>query len=234
MKKIGLVVLFFVAFWTEALVAQDNSFREIDDRPWHYGFVLGFNVFNFSVTPTNIKQFQGAQVSSVTPGFTVGLILDKRLSKYFDLRTVPTLNLLDRVVTYQDSSLRVNKSIPATIDFKSSLIDIPVYLKYRAVWYGHSRPYVLLGGGMTYSLSHDGVDGDGNTQVSLKPVDFYIAAGVGCDFYFKYFRLAPELKFTFGLNNLLNSTPPSGANPLYTNELSKMTSRAVVLSFNFE
>jgi hypothetical protein len=213
------------------LFAQDNGFREVDDRTWHYGFVLGINAYSFGVTPADVTK--GAQVSSVSPGFTVGMIGDMRLSKYFNLRFVPTLNFTDRIISYEDISLRTPANIsspPATQTVQSSIIDLPIYLKYRSIWYDHSRPYLLFGGGITYAVGRD------NTQpVLLKSSDFYVAVGVGCDFYFNYFRLAPELKFCFGLNNLL-TTPPSSFNsdPIYTNELSKLTSRVVVLSFNFE
>ncbi|MGC9150706.1 MAG: porin family protein [Microbacter sp.] len=227
--------LFFVC---QRSTAQDNGFREIDDRPWHYGFVLGLNANTFHVTPAllNTHLNQGAQVSSISPGFTVGLILDLRLSKFLNLRTTPTLNLYDCVLSYQDSSLRSSSTpqTPATLTFKTSAIDIPILLKYRSIWYGHSRPYLLFGGGITYNLSNKGNDSNGITQVTLNATNFYATMGVGCDFYFKYFRLAPELRFSLGLNNLLNPTPPEGANPSFTNELLKITSRALVLNFNFE
>jgi hypothetical protein len=234
---IAALDLFFVF---QTIKAQDNGFREIDDRPWHYGFVLGLNANTFHVTPAlqtfNFKPElnKGAQVSSISPGFTVGLILDLRLSKFLNLRTTPTLNLYDCVISYQDSLLRNDSKTPATITFKSSAIDIPILLKYRSIWYGHSRPYLLVGGGITYNLSNKGIDTNGTTQVTLNATSFYATMGVGCDFYFKYFRLAPELRFSLGLNNLLNPTPPDGANPSFTKELLNITSRALVLNFNFE
>jgi len=214
------------------LLAQDNGFREVDDRPWHYGFVLGINAYSFGVTPVDATK--GAQVSSVSPGFTVGMIGDMRLSKYFNLRFVPTLNFTDRTVLI-DSLLPGNSTDPKwsasmQTTVNSAIIDLPVYLKYRSIWYGRSRPYLLFGGGMTYDVGRD------NTQpVLLKPSDFYVAVGVGCDFYFNYFRLAPELKFCFGLNNLL-TTPPNllNSDPRFTKALLKLTSHVVVLSFNFE
>lgn len=234
---IAALNLFFVF---QTTIAQDNGFREIDDRPWHYGFVLGLNANTFNVTPAlrtfnyNPALNKGAQVSSISPGFTVGLILDLRLSKFLNLRTTPTLNLYDCVLSYQDSLLRTDSQNPAIITFKSSTIDIPILLKYRSIWYGHSRPYLLFGGGLAYNLSNKGIDNNGTIQVTLNPSNLYITMGVGCDFYFKYFRLAPELRFSYGLNNLLNPTPPDGANPSFTNELLKLTSRALVLNFNFE
>jgi hypothetical protein len=221
------VVLLLGINASTTLFAQDNGFREVDDRPWHYGFVLGINAYSFGVTP--FYATNGAQVSSVSPGFSVGMIGDMRLSRYFNLRFVPTLNFTDRTISYEDISLSLS---PATQTVKSSIIDLPIYLKYRSIWYNHSRPYLLLGGGMTYDVGRDVTQ-----PVLLKPSDFYVAVGVGCDFYFNYFRLAPELKFCFGLNNLLTPTIERSNHPsptTFTDELSKLTSRVVVLSFNFE
>jgi hypothetical protein len=165
------------------------------------------------------------------------MIGDMRLSKYFNLRFVPTLNFTDRTVLI-DSLLPGNSTDPKwsasmQTTVNSAIIDLPVYLKYRSIWYGRSRPYLLFGGGMTYDVGRD------NTQpILLKPSDFYVAVGVGCDLYFSYFRLAPELKFCFGLNNLLTPTSVRSTgtfgDPRFTDEISKLTSRVIVLSFNFE
>ncbi|MBP1638252.1 MAG: hypothetical protein H6Q18_1041, partial [Bacteroidetes bacterium] len=66
-------------------------------------------------------------------------------------------------------------------------------------------------------------------------LDMLIEAGVGCDLYFSFFKLSPELKFAVGLNNVLtpnamrdNTTFPE------TDAISKLTTRMITLSFNIE
>jgi len=61
--------------------------------------------------------------------------------------------------------------------------------------------------------------------------------GFGCDIYLPYFKLCPELKFCFGLADVLEPDRSDLANPLdrvYSQALSRATSRLIVLTFNFE
>ena len=79
-------------------------------------------------------------------------------------------------------------------------------------------------------------DKKGN-PILLKSTDFGFEFGLGCDIYLPYFKLCPELKFCFGLVNLLEKDRPDlvdQANIKYTDALSKATSRMVILTFNFE
>jgi len=75
--------------------------------------------------------------------------------------------------------------------------------------------------------------------VLLKPIDFFIEFGVGCEIYFSFFKLAPELKFALGQRNLLTSIADRNLSvnqveSKYTDALSRLGSRLITLSFNFE
>ena len=57
------------------------------------------------------------------------------------------------------------------------------------------------------------------------------------DIYLPFFKLCPELKFSFGLVDLLEKDRSDLTDPeliKYPNSLSKATSRMVTLTFNFE
>jgi hypothetical protein len=71
----------------------------------------------------------------------------------------------------------------------------------------------------------------------LKGADFGVEIGFGCDMYLPFFKLCPELKFSFGLVDLLEKDRTDLSDETmvkYTNSLSKATSRMVSLIFNFE
>jgi hypothetical protein len=63
---------------------------------------------------------------------------------------------------------------------------------------------------------------------------------VGCDIYFDFFKLAPELKLALGMNNMLTPLADrdtgnlTDAEKQYTMALNKLTSRLITLTFNFE
>lgn len=72
----------------------------------------------------------------------------------------------------------------------------------------------------------------------LKTYDTYLTVGLGCDFYLPYFKLSPELKFCFGLSDILqHKRPDLDENPAaqqFTQSLAKAQSSMVVLTFYFE
>ena len=73
--------------------------------------------------------------------------------------------------------------------------------------------------------------------ILLKGTDFGVEFGIGCDIYLPFFKLCPELKFSFGLVDLLEKDRSDLTDPeliKYPNSLSKATSRMVTLTFNFE
>ena len=71
----------------------------------------------------------------------------------------------------------------------------------------------------------------------MKPFDCYIEVGMGCDIYLPFFKLIPELKFCFGLADILQKN----RNDLIDNSLRKFTnslggasSKMIVLTLYFE
>ncbi len=224
MKRI-LVILTCSCLFLGNLFAEED-YHEADQRTWHYGFTLGLNSYGFAVTPRN-PQLAGAQVSSFTPGFTVGIIGDLRLNNFFNLRFTPSLNFTQRTISYQD--LTTSTRWPDQT-VQSTFVTLPFYLKYRSVWYYRTRPYLIAGGGIDCDLQRSK-----DVPVYLKPYSPFIAFGMGCDIYFDFFRLSPEFKFCLGLNNVLSSydIKISGSRQ-YTDVISRLTSKAFVLTFNFE
>lgn len=227
------IILYTVCCLSAHFLFADESYQESDQRIWHYGFTLGLNSYGFAVTPANPKLI-GAQVSTMTPGFTVGILGDLKLNNFFNLRFTPNLDFTTRSISYSD--LTSNSTTWLTQDIQSTIIQLPLYIKYRAVWYNRSRPYLIAGGGLDCDLQRSK-----DVNVLLRPYDFFVAFGVGCDIYFDYFRLSPEFKFCLGMNNVL--TPLSARGDLgsltddqirYTKALSRLTSKLFVLTFNFE
>ena len=62
--------------------------------------------------------------------------------------------------------------------------------------------------------------------------------GFGCDFYLPYFKLNPEIKFCFGLTDMLEHDRPDLTDDFnrqkFTQSLKKATSKMIVLTFYFE
>ncbi len=206
----------------------------VDDKPIRFGFTLGMNTMHFGVTES-FTEIDGkiyyAEVSQLRPGFSVGVITDLRLHQYFNLRFVPSLHFGERRLAYR----AIDEDAIRYTSVASIPINVPLYLKYSAKRIGNYRPYILGGAGASIDLGRDK-----ENPVLLKPLDFYIEFGAGCDLYFPFFKLSPELKFAVGFNDIFTPLSERDAgfirpeDQMYSNALYKLTSRMITLTFNFE
>ncbi len=229
-KTIFLVIL---AFATLSLTGQ--NLVKADYKPIHFGFTLGINAMDFGITPSLIPASDGriykADVDAITPGFSVGVIGNLRLSEYFALRLVPAIHFGQRDISYINN---VTHDIEIET-VKSNILTVPLYLKYGAVRVKNYRPYLIAGAGFSFDLGRER-----EKAILLQQMDGFFDFGVGCTIYFQYFRFSPEIKFALGLTDILTPLDQRGQdyvsdyNKRFTNAISRLTSRLFTLTFNFE
>ena len=223
----NITLLIFLIFCLSQSVRSQQNLPYADDKLLHFGFSLGINTMDFGVRTSSDSV--GARVSTLSPGFSVGIISNLRLSRYFNFRFTPTLHFGQRQLNYFPK-LKADSVLITSIP-----ISLPVYIKYSAERKGNFRPYLIAGGGMSIDLATNK-----ENPVLLRPVNLFAEFGVGCDIYFLFFKLAPELKYSIGFNDIfvpLNERE-SGQVPTskqrFSQSLNKLTSRMFTLTFNFE
>ena len=229
-KKLCFILAFLITL--NSLSAQGNL-TDLDYKVFRFGFSLGTNYMDFGIEHSEMVQngkIYYADVSSLMPGFSVGLITDLRLHRYFSLRFTPALLIGERTLSFRSYEVATGKfEDDKELKIFSLPVDLPVNLRFSAERYGNFRPYVQVGVGTYFDLGRDE-----KTDVTLDLNDFYFSGGVGCDLYFKYFKLSPELKFNFGQTNILSPKTSTADNLIYTNALSGLLSRIIVFNFNIE
>ncbi len=236
-KIIFTLLVLFSAVSANAQIKNFGTVRNLinaDNKQYHFGFILGFNSMDFNLDQTNhVAEDDGkiwyADVTNQGVGFTVGIISDLRLGRYFNLRFDPVLLFNDRTVHYVDKD---GNAAEEDVVVKSTIIDFPLLMKARAARMGNLRPYLLAGPAMTLDL---GRSTDAN--LLLKGIDYGVEFGFGCDIYLTYFKLAPEFKMFLGFNELLDTNRPEleGTKDIkWQQAIGKLTSRIFTLTFNFE
>ena len=170
-----------------------------DLRPWHLGFSVGLHTqdlqltHNGYVTPDGESWF--VEQPDFSPGFCVGGLVDFRLNEWFSLRVSPGIYFGNRSLVMRDhESGAVERQ-----DIKSNQVVLPVDLKYASLRYRNVRPYLVGGvmGAFDVSKRH------ARDLLQLNSADVLVSLGLGCDIYLPYFKLCPELKFCFGLTDML-------------------------------
>lgn len=228
-------MLVFLSFKANAQRAKVLNLPKYDEKVAHFGFTLGINSTNFILEPDpEIKSFDSIySVEPVAqPGFNLGIVSNLRLGKYFDFRFVPALSFAERIIEYR---IRAKDSITMTAKkVESTFIDFPINIKFKSARVNNGRAYILAGAKYTFDLAsqkHVKIPSTpGKEIIKLKTHDVSYEIGFGIDFYTQYFKFSPELKFSVGLNNLLI---PEDKNP-YSLVIERLTSKILLLSFNFE
>ena len=225
---IGCLVSVFAMAQKERVRNQPYA----DFKMFHLGFHLGLHSQDLLMTNTGAVTESGeilfAEIPSFSPGFSVGIIGDMFVNPYMNLRFTPTLHFGDKEVIF----IEQNTAETFSYVVRSNYLSFPLAIKYSALRLNNYRPY-LIGG--VYGALDLGRKKD--TPLLLRGVDYGLEFGVGCDFYLPYFKLCPELRFSFGLADLLQKDRSDLSNKelmKYTDAMSRASSRMVTLVFNFE
>ena len=174
----------------------------IDHRAWHYGFLFGLHTQDLefanngaiNTLDDGTDESWFCDVPSYSPGFSVGVLGEARLNEWFSVRVIPTMHFGDKTVHFREQySYSKNQQI-----IKSTYLSVPFDVKYSAQRFNNYRPYVMAGLNPMVDLTVKK-----QKELLHQRLDFCLEVGMGCDFYLPYFKLIPELKFCFGLPNIL-------------------------------
>ena len=255
MKKTVLIIsLLLIVLVSNAQRPKVKFLTTFDDKKLHFGFSLGISTLDFGIRnyasmgdnpafqekiwPNEPKQIVSddkvwADMAKNIPGFTVGIISSLRISQDLELRFLPGLSFGERILTYNIPVIDNNFASDVNnydYSIKSTFLDFPLLIKYKARRINNGRPYVIFGGAYRQDISRTAKE----DLVRLRNGSFYAELGGGWDTYLLFFRFSVEAKVSIGLNNILGDGPDTTQRQYYTYALEKLTSNIFTLSFHFE
>ncbi|MCF0181482.1 MAG: PorT family protein [Muribaculaceae bacterium] len=226
-------------------MAQDNDMilnrQYADMKRIHFGFSVGVNFQDLKITNNGYITEDGEQwwadVPNHSPGFCVNVLADWRLGTHFNLRVSPGIYFGNKVVQFRNSLADPEETedlhIRQSQNIKSTYLVVPLDLKISSLRWHNLRPYGSVGVMPMWNLGKMHSE-----QYRLNRTDVMLTVGLGCDIYLPFFKLCPEVKFCFGLLNLLQKNRPDlQDNPemmRFTQSVDRLASNMVVLTFNFE
>ena len=231
-QTVYILALMIFAFpsWAQKRKVQHQPYA--DHKMYHFGFHVGLHTQDLILTNNGVASPEGevwfAEIPNYSPGFSVGVIGDLFMNPYMNLRATPTIHFGDKTVCFKEMASEEEK----LVSMRTNYLSIPLDVKISSMRLNNCRPYILGGAYGAIELGQK----KGNPLL-MKPIDYGIEFGLGCTVYLPFFRLSPELKFKFGLADILEKNRIDLANEadkIYTNALSKATSRMIVFTFNFE
>lgn len=208
--------------------ADPSLFRKDRLKPrLHFGFQLAMMRSNVDVKFSEEYLHGNNRLTSITStplgGFIIGGYAAYRISDFWDVK--PQFNFFsayERKLVYDYDGSKPTE----TRTIEAAMFELPLLLKYRAQLRGISNMYFVFGVKPSFSLSQKSADKD---KVLLQNQDLSIEYGLGFDVFFPYFKFAPELRFSHGLLNVLNTSNEN----FYTRQLKRLTTHTATLYFHF-
>ncbi len=247
--KIRLLFIIILALSDLHSQAQTRTVENrpyTDLRPFHFGVLVGThfqdiefqNIGQQTITGTEgttTEQLITCDQDRWDAGFTVGVLGELRIDKHFAFRVAPAMYFGNRHLTFHHLADPQNNGTPTEQhqDMKTAYISSALHLIYGAERLNNYRPYIIAGLNPMINLS-----GSSDNYLKLKRYDCYFEIGIGCDFYLPFFKLRPELKFSYSLMDALDKTHSSrlkDKNMLaYSNSVNKAHTKIIALTFYFE
>jgi hypothetical protein len=204
----------------------------IDQRKFHYGFLAGMHLQDIELEQNGFIDTDGnewyAETPNYEPGFSVGILGEFYLTKYLGLRIIPSMHFGTKNVTFRNN-LNHEKQFQT---IKSTYFSVPINVKFAAERFNNYRPYMVAGVTPTLDLTVKK-----QKQYLLTNTDVYLELGFGCDFYLPFFKFIPEVKFMYGLTNVINkkrSDITDETQLIFTQSVNKAQSKMIVFTFYFE
>ncbi|MGN0032510.1 MAG: porin family protein [Candidatus Limimorpha sp.] len=253
---ISAIVLTTLPSNMSAQTKKPMNLRNYDNQPYHFGFVLGYNQMSYSFNyiddyqnvPHTSSEYPEHNFSSddtyyvrsmeskPNPGFTVGVVGNMRLGRYFDLRFIPSLNFGTRTITYQIFNEDRNLYLENNKSIFSTFVEFPLLVKYKSKRLNNVAAYLVCGANTKIDLASQKkwqtLDNNGQEvykNIKVNRADVAAEVGVGFDFYTGYFKFGIEVKMGYGLLNILDKQ-----NLLYDSSIENLHNRTFQVSLTFE
>ena len=237
-----------------------NWSNAVDDNDWSFGYVFQYISAEYKIlkNPNWREPFydftDNAQGEKVTPeinaissppkpGFGLGFLISRRITENFQIRTVPSFLISDRIVKYEyvpvEPVMQQNgqvQNFDTTIEKKiqATLFELPLSFKLQSYKVTNVRAYFLGGAKVSFDLaSKKKTFDDGESAINKflkidKTLLSYEAA-LGIDFYFEYIKVSPEIKLSYTPNDVLQHDNTAFANPI-----NRLTQRQLTFSLIFQ
>ena len=233
MNRILLTLVMLLGFVASFAQVQKVQIRPyIDQRRFHYGFFIGLHMQDMEFVNNGFITEDGQSwfmdVNEYFPGFQVGVLGEMYLHKNISARLLPSLYFGDRKVVFKEA----NSGERRYLQMRSCYVSVPVNFKFSADRVNNFRPYLVAGAAPIFNLTNPK-----QKELRMNMFDMQIEIGFGCDIYLPFFKLIPELKFCFGVIDIINKDRSDLTEKdmfKFTQSVDRATSRSIALTFYFE
>ena len=215
-----------------------------EDRFIRFGIGIGLNVMDFRllnsgalskpVLYADSTRFFGT-VNRLHPGFNVNALMRFRINNDMHVRILPGICFGQRDLTFYNIGKNGDREWEdIKMPIESSYIEMPILFCYSVPRHSNVRPYVCAGVNVKADMAaFKKLKLENKQYLRLQKFDLAYEIGFGIEFYFYYFKMAPELKWSGGFLNTLAPETAEGKE-YYHSAIKSLTSQIVMFSLIFE
>ncbi|MFN3999920.1 porin family protein [Algoriphagus sp.] len=223
-SKVGFLIFVFFGFsslgFSQGLFGLTSTAGS-DDKFISYGFFLAGHTATYQIKyseaffdPTNTANNRIYSIfPKYTPGFSLGFIGILRFHDQVNLLFTPKISFYEyrTDINYFDPQ---TTNVPGNDNTtgnnlgyrteelvnEATMVELPLLFKYRSQRFNNTRMYFIGGG--SYQFRTKSQDEANLDPIVTRGQDFTVEMGMGFEIYFKFFKFAPEIRFSHGLNNI--------------------------------
>ena len=231
-KLLTFVILVSLSF---AATAQRKALKnnpKYDRKPLHFGFSIGINYYDFRLQKiadlsTDLPGYYNVR-SSTSPGYSIHIISNLRLSDHWDFRFNPGFASTVRTLDFDVINPFTERRETVSRDIESSFLEFPCHFKFRSDRVGNYNLHLIAGPKFSIDLSSD-EDVVDDRVFKLRGNDISYEIGFGTDIYFEYFKFSPQIIACFGLSNTRVQD-----DTFLAAGIENIQTRAILINFTFE
>jgi hypothetical protein len=231
-KLLTFLVLLSLSFAASAQRKALKNNPKYDRKPLHFGFSIGINYYDFRVQniadlSADLPGYYNVRTST-SPGYSIYIISNLRLSDHWDFRFNPGFASTVRTLDFDVVNPFTQRRESVSRDIESSFLEFPFHFKFKSDRVGNYRLHLIAGPKYSIDLASD-EDVIDDRVFKIKSNDISYEIGFGTDIYFEYFKFSPQIIASFGINNTRvedNTFRASGIESIQT--------RAILINFTFE
>ena len=206
-----------------------ENLLDYDDQWIQYGFLMSLHNSRYRIEYDDIFTTpQMDSLHSIVPGhlsgFKLGFVINIFLFQYLDLRLLPTVGFYEFDLTY-----RRTNNVPLRELKDATMMELPLLLKYKSVRRGNLAMYLVGGINPAFEAAGKGDRAVKRDKLELKNFNLAFDVGAGLDIYYPLFKFSPEVRYSFGLTNLLNDDRND-----FTVNLSRLVTHNIAFFITFE
>jgi hypothetical protein len=215
-----MVVLLVLAGISQEAYSQQKRWvnknnPNYDERKLSYGFLIGLHSSAYQIKYADRFVTQDLDTvysiePSWSPGFSLGFIVNYRITDLLDFRITPKVAFYEHTLRYlyTDETPTEEKLVETT------MVELPFLLKYKSERRGNIRMYMV--GGVKPGLEASGKKDMENisNNLGITSMNLSLEAGFGFDLYYPLFKFSPEIRFSRGIVNILKNTTNQYGQPL--------------------